>query len=228
MTSQSLPMSAIPRESDPALHRSTVTMDCRAMAALCRPDHQDAAKSASDPSFLSDGVPLPIEEDSITQPYPNEVYAQMMMAAVTAAPEPIRLQRALHLPTGRRTHRQLMEALLMIAGAIVLPVVTIVSLHHAQSPPRSLPLHEREIVMQAQALPAVRESAVREPALSAPIPQDSTPSPSLEQTADQPVRPPLVRKREPKPVRAKAVSAASHSGEKTIPTAVPPAFEIEE
>lgn len=224
MTSQSLPMSAIPRESDPALHRSTVTMDCRAMAALCRPEHQDAAKSASDPSFLSDGVPLPIEEESITQPYPNEVYAQMMMAAVTAAPEPIRLQRSLHLPTGQRTHRQIMEALLMIAGAIVLPVVTIVSLHHSQSPPRSLPLHEREIVMQAQALPAVRE-----PALSAPIPHEmSPPNPSLEQTADQPVLPPLVRKREPKPVRAKATFSSSHPIEKTSPAAAPPAFEIEE
>jgi len=224
MTSQSLPMSAIPRESDPALQRSTVTMDCRAMAALCRPQHQDAAKSASDPSLLSDGVPLPIEEDSITQPYPNEVYAQMMMAAVTAAPEPIRSQRSLHLPTGQRTHRQIMEALLMIAGAIVLPVVTIVSLHHAQTPQRTLPFHEREIVMQAQALPAVRE-----PSVSAPIPHElSPPNPSLEQTADPPVQPQFVRKREPKPVRAKATFSSSHPSDKTSPAAAPPAFEIEE
>ncbi len=219
MTSQSLPMSAMPRESDPATSRATVTIDCSSMAALCRPDYKESA----DPALLSDGVPLPIEDDSITQPYPNEVYAQMMMNELHAEHEGVRPQRLIHLPTPRGAHRQVLEAVLMLTVVIVLPIVTIVSIQRSQTAPRPTLEHAPQLVMQ-------EPSAPREPSLSGRPQHVMMPLPSLESaqpshqeedavTAPKPAR---------KPVRTSPAAPVRPSAKVIPPKSVPPAFEIEE
>jgi hypothetical protein len=215
-------MSELPR--DPANARATVTLDCSALAELCRADE----KQQRDPSFVSDGVPLPIEDEPITRPYPNEVYAQMMMQAVSVRAEPssfVLPERTLTLPTARSMHRQVMETVLMIAGAIVLPIVTLWSLQFSHPHKRSGLAPVPEILTQA--VVSARDSAAQEVGsdgrTAATAVREDRPS------AESSAAPAPAPKRAPKPARADHASAVKHPAANAQSLlSVPPPFEIEE
>ena len=82
MTSLTHAMSATPRplRDRAADSRETLSVDCSALAALCRPETEEEAEAD-----VGDAVPQPIEEEQITRPYPDEVYVQMMMSATKGA-----------------------------------------------------------------------------------------------------------------------------------------------
>lgn len=175
MTSLTHAVSVTPRplRDRAADSRETLSVDCSALAALCRPETEEEAEAEID---AGDAVPQPIEEEQITRPYPDEVYVQMMMsatkgaaqpapsatpsAAVTVEPEPTR--RPI-LPGLRSTSSNLMELVLLFAGAIALPVFTVISLQSvatatpvviaapAQTPRQSVPKPEPTVTLSGSA-----------------------------------------------------------------------------
>lgn len=222
MPSQSIPMSEQPR--DPASARATVSLDCSALAELCRADEAQAR----DPSLVSDGVPLPIEDEPITRPYPTEVYAQVMMQAASVGGEPTSFvlpQRPLHLPGLRSMHRQVMETVLMIAGAIVLPIVTLLSLQFSQPSKRSVLAPGSEILTQAvntARASAAQEIGSHESTATTPLQDDRPPVESSPASS-------TASKSEPKSARAIVHPAAPPATVKARTTRpVTPAFEIED
>lgn len=107
-------------------HCPTRKIDCSAMAELCRPEEDDVDDR------VDSAIPAPIEEEQITRPYPSNVYAEMMMdanrSAAQATPETRSQQmpiRRVTLPGMRSAHSNLMELVVVIAGAIALPVITL-------------------------------------------------------------------------------------------------------
>ena len=171
MTSLTHAMSATPRplRDRAADSRETLSVDCSALAALCRPETEEEAEAEID---VGDAVPQPIEEEQITRPYPDEVYVQMMMSAtkgaaqsapsaapsavVTVEPEPTRRPILPGL-------RNLMELVLLFAGAIARPVFTVISLQSvatatpvviaapAQTPQQSVPKTEPTVTPSGSA-----------------------------------------------------------------------------
>lgn len=171
MTSLTHAMSATPRplRDRAADSRETLSVDCSALAALCRPETEEEAEAEID---VGDAVPQPIEEEQITRPYPDEVYVQMMMSATKGAAQsapsaaPSAVVTVEQEPARRPILpglRNLMELVLLFAGAIALPVFTVISLQSvatatsvviaapAQTPQQSVPKTEPTVTPSGSA-----------------------------------------------------------------------------
>lgn len=117
--------------------RATLSLDCSKLAEQCRREHEEEKEEDT-----SSPVPTPVVNEPTTQPYPSEVYVRMMMQANQSGPPPRPAAqplppRPLSLPGVRSSRSSKLEAVLVLLGAVGLPVATIGSLQAIGNPSQS-------------------------------------------------------------------------------------------
>lgn len=113
----------------------TRQFDCQHLLAMCKEEEANHTENVPEPLHISDGIPEPAIDEQITRPYPSEDQVPLMVHAERASRQdaPRVAQAALPgrttLPGVRSAHASRMEAVLVLAGAVVLPILTFGSLH---------------------------------------------------------------------------------------------------
>jgi hypothetical protein len=125
-SSPSIPAPLRDRSVDHCPTRKLDSIKMTEMAELCRPDQGEVEQS------LESAIPTPVGEEQITRPYPDHVYVRMMAAANKGAhqAEPASTsqrppERKVTLPGMRSARSNLMELVVLVAGAIALPATTL-------------------------------------------------------------------------------------------------------
>ena len=139
----SIPATPRDRKAD---HCPTQKVELNKMVEMieqCRLDQGEVAQGEVD-QIVESAIPTPVVEEQITRPYPPHVYATMMAANETATrshPESSSQElpaRRVTLPGMRSTHSNLMEMVVLVAGAIALPAITLATFQSfAEAPPAS-------------------------------------------------------------------------------------------